>query len=138
MHFEYITRFKNKINGTGVNPEDSKDRQLIMDMMVKSSDISNPAKNGTIARKWTDRVMEEFFSQGDEERRRGLPISMFMNRETANVPKCQIGFIDFIVKPLYEPWALFLNRDNEFKGLGNIAANREHYRKFVIEPTKAS
>eukprot|EP00741_Cyanophora_paradoxa_P000187 tig00000402_g181.t1 len=45
--------------------------------------------------------MAEFFRQGDEERQRGLAISAFMDRREAQVAKCQAGFLDFIVLPMY-------------------------------------
>ena len=49
--------------------------------------------------KWADRVLAEFWQQGDEERRRGLPLSMMCDRNGANVAKSQLGFINFIVRP---------------------------------------
>ena len=32
-----------------------------------------------------------------------VPVSMFMDRKTTNIAKMQMGFIDIIVKPLFEP-----------------------------------
>lgn len=78
--------------------------------MVKCADISNPAKPPVIAKQWTDRIMREFFLQGDEEKRLGLPVSTFMDRNNTSVPKCQLGFIDYVVRPLYEPWSSFVNQ----------------------------
>ena len=49
-----------------------------------------------------DRVVEEFFRQGDQERKLGLPISPFMDRETPKIPKSQINFIEFICAPIYK------------------------------------
>ena len=31
----------------------------------------------------------------------GLPVSKFFDRDAPNVPRCQVGFINFIVSPLY-------------------------------------
>ena len=36
--------------------------------MVHCSDLSNPAKPLSIYRLWVDRIMEEFFRQGDKVR----------------------------------------------------------------------
>jgi hypothetical protein len=47
--------------------------------------------------------MQEFHEQGDKERKLGLPISDLMNREIQNVPEQQIGFMNIIVEPLYQP-----------------------------------
>ncbi len=40
--------------------------------MVHCSDLSNPTKPLDIYRQWVDRIMEEFFRQGDKEREQGL------------------------------------------------------------------
>ena len=56
--------------------------------------------------------MEEFFAQGDRERALGLPISPFMDRTkepvTTTITKCQVGFINVLVRPLLGEWAAFL------------------------------
>ena len=52
--------------------------------------------------------MEEFYQQGDLEKANGLPVSRFYCRQSTNVPKCQIGFINIIVCPLIEAFADYL------------------------------
>jgi len=54
--------------------------------------------------RWTERVMKEFWLQGDKEADLGLPISAFMDRKLLQVQTCQIGFINVLVKPLYVEW----------------------------------
>ncbi|KAI9138921.1 hypothetical protein BKA69DRAFT_1088657 [Paraphysoderma sedebokerense] len=128
-HFEYISKFKNKINGSGIDIKDPKDRQLLMDMAIKCADISNPTKNLKLCQKWADRILEEFFLQGDEEKKRGLPVSRFMDRTNTVVSKCQIGFIDYIVLPLFEAWDMYMNEDGSFQAMSNIAKNREFWKE---------
>lgn len=43
--------------------EKKEDRQLVMNLIVHSADVSNPAKPLHIYQQWIDRVMEEFFRQ---------------------------------------------------------------------------
>lgn len=97
---------------------DAKDRLMIFKMALKCADVSHSAKFPTLHLKWTQRIIEEFYRQGDEERKSGVPISPFMviealffeslfhvfgqDRMKANVPRAQIGFFDFVVVPLYE------------------------------------
>ncbi|KAI8925600.1 hypothetical protein BC831DRAFT_400947 [Entophlyctis helioformis] len=128
-HFEYIAKFKNKMNGSGLEFSDPKDRQLCMDIAIKCGDINNAAKSQSLCTQWAMNIMDEFFKQGDEERRRGLPISMFMDRQTTVVSKCQIGFIDYIVLPLYEVWDQYMNEDGNFPALNNLRANREYWKR---------
>jgi hypothetical protein len=65
-------------------------------------DISNPARPFDICKKWSDCVGEEFFNQGAEEKKRSLPISPNMDRESSNQIKTQIGFAGVIVRPFFE------------------------------------
>ena len=76
-------------------------RTLINKLFLHAADISNPAKPFSICREWALLVMEEFFSQGDLERERGIPISPLNDRTKVNIPQSQLGFIEFIVAPLY-------------------------------------
>merc|ERR1712228_687021 len=62
---------------------------------------------------WTHRCLREFFSQGDEEKRRGLPVSPMCDRSTTNVPGSQIGFIQFIVQPTFEGLAALFPKAKE-------------------------
>lgn len=43
----------------------------------------NPTRNRS--------VLQEFFNQGDLEKKAGLPVSMLMDRNTTNIAKMQIG-----------------------------------------------
>ncbi|KAL0191143.1 hypothetical protein M9458_013841, partial [Cirrhinus mrigala] len=71
----------------------------------------NPTKSLELYRQWTDRIMEEFFHQGDRERERGMEISPMCDKHTASVEKSQVGFIDYIVHPLWETWADLVHPD---------------------------
>mmetsp|Transcript_15441 Transcript_15441/g.49426 ORF Transcript_15441/g.49426 Transcript_15441/m.49426 type:complete len:517 (-) Transcript_15441:200-1750(-) len=78
---------------------------LTLDTVLHAADISNPCKPKPIMLKWTKRVLREFWNQGDEEKRLDLPVSPLCDRETEQwaVPKGQLGFINFVVSPLYTP-----------------------------------
>ncbi|KAJ3124430.1 High affinity cAMP-specific 3',5'-cyclic phosphodiesterase 7A [Physocladia obscura] len=106
-HFDWIGKFKNKVGGgagASLNLGLKVDKRLVLNMAIKCADVNNPTKPLECCKFWTEKIMEEFFRQGDEEQRRGLNVSMFMNRGATDIPKCQIGFIDFIVYPLFEYW----------------------------------
>lgn len=50
---------------------------------------------------WSKLVTEEFFRQGDTERQFGLPLSPLCDRHNCKFEKNQIGFLEFVVLPLY-------------------------------------
>ena len=74
-------------------------QQCILNMIIHTADISNPGKPDKISAAWTKRVYDEFFVQGDYEKKLGLEISNFCDRNTTNVNKAMVGFITFVVGP---------------------------------------
>lgn len=78
------------------------DQQRVMDFVIHTADLSHNSKKFEISAKWTDLLMEEFWQQGDTEKNLGVPVSFLCDRNTAEVPKSQIGFIRGIVLPTFE------------------------------------
>merc|ERR1719456_1496031 len=56
-----------------------------------------------ICQKLSKKVMDEFFAQGDMEKRNGFPVQMINDRARVNIPNSQIGFIEFLIAPMAEP-----------------------------------
>jgi len=100
-HFSYLTSFKKKLLDT-LTCNTREDRLLLMQMMIKCCDVSNPTKSRNIYKEWIHRVMSEFFTQGDKEKQLNMPVSPFCNRDNANAYSCQKGFIDFVAAPIFE------------------------------------
>jgi 3',5'-cyclic-nucleotide phosphodiesterase len=69
---------------------------------MKVSDISNVARPFELADRSCDILNREFFAQGDLEKKVGIGLTSPLNdRESANKPKSQIGFYNFVCLPLY-------------------------------------
>lgn len=66
-------------------------RQFVLQIALKCADISNPCRPWEISRKWSIKVCEEFFRQGDYERQLNLPVTPQFDRYSSSVPKIQIG-----------------------------------------------
>merc|ERR1711879_239670 len=64
------------------------------------ADVANPLKPWKICKAWASRILAEFFAQGDEEKRLGLPVGLLNDRDKVNGPSSQHGFISFLVSPL--------------------------------------
>ena len=106
-HFKHVSEFQSKVD-IGFDFEKASDRMVIFQMCIKCADISNAARPQNLNMQWTDRVMEEFFTQGDREKKEGLPISPLCDRKSTNIPKSQVGFMDFIVKPMFTAFCKFM------------------------------
>ncbi len=61
----------------------------VLQNMVHCADLSNPTKPLAIYKHWVERIMEEFFRQGDKERDQGLDISPMCDRHNASIEKSQ-------------------------------------------------
>jgi hypothetical protein len=107
-HFSFVGFMKQKLESGGIDYKNAADRCLAMKLVLKSADISNPAKPLPVVKNWTVRVMEEFFSQGDKEKEKGLAVSPLCDRATVSVPASQLGFIKFVVLPLFEVLATMI------------------------------
>ena len=104
VHFEHLGRLKTRVATDAYASVERKDVLLLLGQALHAADISNPTKPRAIMLRWTERVMKEFWMQGDKESSLGLPISAFMDRRQPQVQTCQIGFINVLVKPLYTEW----------------------------------
>lgn len=95
-HFGIINEFKTKLQPSTMdtflesltNLETSstqrQDRTLLMKIIIKSGDVSNPTKKPETYHQWVALVLEEFWRQGDEERAKNISISPFMDRLAAS------------------------------------------------------
>jgi hypothetical protein len=82
----------------------SADKSLIFNNAIHCADLSNPCRPLEVSLKWTSRVYEEFWRQGDMERKLELPISPLCDRQKPNFENSNIGFIGFVIRPLYSTW----------------------------------
>ncbi|KAJ3105149.1 cAMP-specific 3',5'-cyclic phosphodiesterase 4D [Phlyctochytrium planicorne] len=131
-HFGILTLFKKKVcvggvvggNACAFDPVGVReDRTLVMQMLMKCADVSNPTKSWPEYGEWINRIMEEWFMQGDKEKSLGLSISPFCNRDAnmTSPAESQSSFIDFIVGPLFDAFGNWVEMGEV---LGGLEANR--------------
>eukprot|EP01136_Pigoraptor_vietnamica_P036370 Opistho-1_new@102850 len=111
QHFEHLAKFKTRVSSGLLSAESESDRLLLLIMAIKCADVSNPTKPFPVYEKWTGRIMEEFYRQGDREREQGMPVSMFMDRTAPNIAKCQNGFIEVIVAPIFKAFTEYIGME---------------------------
>ncbi|KAI8992479.1 hypothetical protein BDB01DRAFT_717091 [Pilobolus umbonatus] len=79
-----------------------KERLMLCRVLIHAADISNPCRPWTIYHQLSNLVCIEFFSQGDEEYKLGLPVSDAMNRKKNNLSSVNVEFIDLVVHPYFK------------------------------------
>ena len=140
--FKIRLQTENIKNGENINklfmkldPINSYNLKLeFLSFIIHAADISNPTKPLLIYKEWAQRCVDEFFNQGDLEKKKGLPISFNCDRKTVSLPHSQVGFMDAIVSPLftvlheYFPQLSFT--------LDNLKTNYEYYNNLKKEKNK--
>merc|ERR1711972_135056 len=87
-------------------------------------------------RVWAWRILDEFFEQGDEEKKLGIPVGMLNDRDKTNRPGSQHGFINLLVAPLVFPTVRLFPSLHPLATL--MAGNLEEWRKIWVEDAKPS
>ena len=77
-------------------------RRLAMAMLMTAADLSAITRPWHTQQRIAEVVYTEFYEQGDKEREIGhIPAELYDASNSENLPKMQIGFIDFIGMPVY-------------------------------------
>ena len=89
-----------------------KHKSYTIAFMLKCADFSHFMRDFPVHAKWSQRVHQEFFRQGDEERRLVLPVGALNDRTKVHLPKSQLGCISFLILPMIEPLFKFFGTEN--------------------------
>jgi high affinity cGMP-specific 3',5'-cyclic phosphodiesterase 9 len=101
-------------------------------ILIKCCDISNEVRPMDVSEQWLDCLLEEYFNQSDREKAEGLPVAAFMDREKVTKPTAQIGFIKFVLIPLFEAVArLFPQIDGTM--VESLRQAQHHYETMKME-----
>uniref|UniRef100_A0A7N8XP46 Phosphodiesterase n=1 Tax=Mastacembelus armatus TaxID=205130 RepID=A0A7N8XP46_9TELE len=108
-------------------------KEIVMAMMMTGCDLSAITKPWEVQSKVALMVAAEFWEQGDLERNvlEQQPIPMMDRNCSAQLPKMQCGFIDFVCSFVYKEFSRFHKEIQPmFDGLNN---NRAHWKELADE-----
>lgn len=89
---------------------DHASRSCCKALMMTAADLCAVSKPWITQEETVDRLYNEFYMQGDEEKKRGItPIPMMDRENSKDQPKQQVGFINFICIPLYQTLSQILD-----------------------------
>ncbi|XP_018412452.1 PREDICTED: cAMP-specific 3',5'-cyclic phosphodiesterase 7B isoform X1 [Nanorana parkeri] len=104
---EFLSRFKDHLDNKDLSLTDADHKHFMLQIALKCADICNPCRVWELSKQWSERVCEEFYRQGDLERKFGLEISPLCSQQKDSIPSIQVGFITYIAEPLFVEWARF-------------------------------
>jgi hypothetical protein len=84
------------------NPED---RTLLVSFILHAADLHNPLLPAAVSQRIATELSREFEGQAKLEREASLPITVMQAVDDEQKSKMEIGFISFVVRPLYQTLA---------------------------------
>uniref|UniRef100_G1RXK4 Phosphodiesterase n=1 Tax=Nomascus leucogenys TaxID=61853 RepID=G1RXK4_NOMLE len=129
---EFLTRLKAHLHNKDLRLEDAHDRHFMLQIALKCADICNPCRIWEMSKQWSERVCEEFYRQGELEQKFELEISPLCNQQKDSIPSIQIGFMSYIVEPLFREWAHFTGNSTLSENmLGHLAHNKAQWKSLL-------
>merc|ERR1719410_345263 len=98
------------------------DLQRSLGMMFRAADVGHTAKSWDLHQAWSNRLVQEFHEQGDEERKLGMKISPLCDRNDFDMSGSQICFLKFICLPTWKELVIFECR---IRKLDNLPQERD-------------
>jgi len=114
-------------SGAPFNIKVPADRQIVVNLLIHSSDLSAQCFPTSIAATWEERITREFESQAAKEKKLGIPVAEFMQNLTNPLLRRQnqVNFIDVVLMPW---WRATVRLFPGFKPCyKNLITNRAHY-----------
>ncbi|XP_055489945.1 high affinity cAMP-specific 3',5'-cyclic phosphodiesterase 7A isoform X1 [Leucoraja erinacea] len=133
---EFLSQLRTHLDMSDLYLNDARHRHFMLQIALKCADISNPCRTWELSKQWSEKVTQEFFHQGDIERRYKLDISKLCDRHTETVANIQIGFITYVVKPLFVEWSRFTDSTLSQTMLGHLSLNNASWKGLLQEQTQ--
>ncbi|XP_050514468.1 uncharacterized protein LOC126889827 isoform X1 [Diabrotica virgifera virgifera] len=124
---EFLTQFKKHLDEDTLDLREAHHRQFIMQIALKCADISNPTRPWDISKKWSSKVCDEFFRQGEFERKLNLPVTSICDQQSTSVAKIQVGFFKNVVTPLFAEWHRFMSSNLSTHMMNILDTNRKRW-----------
>uniref|UniRef100_A0A8C7W616 Phosphodiesterase n=1 Tax=Oncorhynchus mykiss TaxID=8022 RepID=A0A8C7W616_ONCMY len=125
-HGEILDSFKHKVDSFDFTNEEHV--TCLKMVLIKCCDISNEVRPTEVAEPWVDCLLEEYFMQSDREKTEGLPVAPFMDRDKVTKPTAQIGFIKFVLIPMFETVLKLFPQIEEIM-VQPLRDSRDHYEE---------
>ncbi|KAL4229999.1 hypothetical protein ACF0H5_010387 [Mactra antiquata] len=107
-------------------------RKALHSLMMTGADLVAVPKPWETQKRNVESLYNEFWIQGDEEKKRGMKPLAMMDRDCKDeVPKQQVGFINFICIPMYTTLSTLLPETRPL--LDGVLRNKDHWEALTAE-----
>ncbi|TNM96286.1 high affinity cAMP-specific 3',5'-cyclic phosphodiesterase 7A isoform X1 [Takifugu flavidus] len=134
---DYLSRFRRHLDQDDLCLSNASHRHFVLQMALKCADICNPCRPWELSKQWSEKVTEEFFQQGDIEKKHKLEISPVCDRASNTVGNIQIGFMTYVAEPLFVEWARFSDTRLSQTMLGHMGLNKASWGSLQQEQSSA-
>ncbi|XP_057178281.1 high affinity cAMP-specific 3',5'-cyclic phosphodiesterase 7A isoform X4 [Triplophysa rosa] len=135
---DYLSRFRTHLDENNLCLGNASHRHFILQMALKCADICNPCRPWELSKQWSEKVTEEFFHQGDIEKKHKLEVSPLCDSEANTIASVQIGFMTYVVEPLFAEWARFSDTRLSQTMLGHLGLNKASWSAMEPEASGSS
>ncbi|XP_056439700.1 high affinity cAMP-specific 3',5'-cyclic phosphodiesterase 7A isoform X1 [Gadus chalcogrammus] len=135
---EYLSRFRTHLDQDDLCLSHAHHRHFILQMALKCADICNPCRPWELSKQWSEKVTEEFFHQGDIEKKHNLEVSPLCDRDKNTMGDIQIGFMSYVVEPLFSEWARFSDTRLSQTMLGHLGLNKASWGSLQLGQRQTS
>eukprot|EP00069_Balaena_mysticetus_P005236 bmy_17862T0 len=123
---EYLSLFRAHLDKGDLRLEDARHRHLVLQMALKCADICNPCRTWELSKQWRD-----------VEKKYHLAVSPLCDRQTESIANIQIGFMTYLVEPLFTEWARFSNSRLSQTMLGHVGLNKASWKGLQREQSSS-
>ena len=85
----------------GFSREDPEDRQLLVSYLLHCADLCCPLLPPPLSQRISGALSVEFEAQAAAEVGAGVAVTVMLARDDAAKAKMEIGFLDYVVRPLF-------------------------------------
>ncbi|KAL2085187.1 hypothetical protein ACEWY4_018507 [Coilia grayii] len=121
---EYLSKFRTHLDHDDLCLGNGAHRHFILQMALKCADICNPCRPWELSKQWSEKVTQEFFQQGEVEKKHNLEVSPLCDSQANTMGDIQIGFMTYVVEPLFAEWARFSDTRLSQTMLGHLGLNK--------------
>jgi len=131
-HFREVSLFKTKMASEFFGTK-LEDRMAVLAMTVRAADLSWSCRPLQVMLRWSEKMHDEFFMQGDVEKQLGMPVSPFCDRDVVDTSKVALGYMVAIASPAMMAYSMFLNDPHMTKQVvtEGLEANRAYLSSWV-------